>query len=966
MTRGCTSAEKSPMNHKDDTVEESSRKRQKLYKNEPLSDKDWFSTLPLEIIIVILPQLEETDSDFKICKKFEEEPENWDVCKYLKTAISVQNCGWCEFSPSGRYIVAIFGPSRHCQYSLHVTDVNDPRNSREKTIHLGHFEFDDPKTRNMSYWENLFSPNEEFMIVMSHQAGMSNSDKHRRITVHEAPEFLITRSITILGGPLNNDSVWLGDYTLLMVQGITINILSIISGDKVALGRKRKENKCDIYEVACDRDSGKKSLISYDRESKRLRKQTINCKEGSYNVRDVKKSFTIDGKPVEVTLNKNDRFDEEGKKEERFDIYTHIDNRIFLTTYHGKVLEFDLSLTLVRKVVLKDMLPACQGRYFCYRVRAKAEGFLLIQGEELATAWDPVSGLLIKAHTEGEKDYGHAGNDTWTFVWKKGARPALVMDVDQTRYLDAAKEAVKREAFNMQRCLDKSQLMDGLRHATEMLNELRTSILTPKNYYELYMMVTMELTHLNMYMSGEFIKENKIADLYELVQHAGNILPRLYLLITVGVVYIRSEECSRKDILQDLVEMCRGVQHPLRGLFLRNFLLTSTRDVLPDDDTQSTDGGTIDDSINFILLNFCEMNKLWVRMQHQGHTRDRAKREQERLELKLLVGTNLERLSRLEGVTVERYEKQILPAVLKQLVNCKDSIAQEYLMDCIIQVFPDEFHLRTLENTFLDTCCQPQSQVNVRNIIISIIGRLSNFAQADPSNIPEDIKLFDIFSVKVTQIIQSRTEMPPEDILVLQSALIKLALNVYPAETGYVNQVLQNTLTIFQTEEGRAKGCSNELGKLLRVPVDHYQDILTVLELDAYPKLFSFLELNTRKDLCVYIAEHVIETGTLIYSHDQVFPDEFHLRTLENTFLDTCCQPQSQVNVRNIIISIIGRLSNFAQADPSNIPEDIKLFDIFSVKVTQIIQQLPHASKVRGCEGGKTSYFHFSRTYSPW
>ena len=30
--------------------------------------------------------------------------------------------------------------------------------------------------------------------------------------------------------------------------------------------------------------------------------------------------------------------------------------------------------------------------------------------------------------------------------------------------------------------------------------------------------------------------------------------------------------------------MCRGVQHPLRGLFLRNFLLTSTRDVLPDVD----------------------------------------------------------------------------------------------------------------------------------------------------------------------------------------------------------------------------------------------------------------------------------------------------------------------------------------------------------------------------------------------
>jgi len=263
------------------------------------------------------------------------------------------------------------------------------------------------------------------------------------------------------------------------------------------------------------------------------------------------------------------------------------------------------------------------------------------------------------------------------------------------------------------------------------------------------------------------------------------------------------------------------------------------------------------------------MNKLWVRMQHQGHTRDRQKREQERLELKILVGTNLERLSRLEGVTVTKYQNQVLPAILKQLINCKDCIAQEYLMDCIIQVFPDEFHLKTLDS-FLDTCCQPQGQVNVRNIIISIIGRLASYAQADSANIPEEIKLFQIFSGKVTQIIQSRSEMPPEDILALQSALIKLALNVYPTETEYVDQVLENTFNIFDQDNTRAKGCSAELSRMLRVPVDHYEDVLTILELKHFTPLFNFLDHKTRKELCVYITEHVIQTDTHIDSHDQV------------------------------------------------------------------------------------------------
>lgn len=63
------------------------------------------------------------------------------------------------------------------------------------------------------------------------------------------------------------------------------------------------------------------------------------------------------------------------------------------------------------------------------------------------------------------------------------------------------------------------------------------------------------------------------------------------------------------------------------------------------------------DSVDFILLNFAEMNKLWVRMQHQGHSRDKDKRERERQELRLLVGTNLVRLSQLECVDMERYKK---------------------------------------------------------------------------------------------------------------------------------------------------------------------------------------------------------------------------------------------------------------------------------------------------------------------
>merc|ERR1712147_325648 len=91
------------------------------------------------------------------------------------------------------------------------------------------------------------------------------------------------------------------------------------------------------------------------------------------------------------------------------------------------------------------------------------------------------------------------------------------------------------------------------------------------------------------------------------------------------------------------------------------------------------------------------MNKLWVRLQNQGPTRERGKREKERKELEDLVGKNLVYLSQLEGVDIAMYKSNVLPRVLEQVVSCKDELAQLYLVDCLIQCFPDDFHLRTME-----------------------------------------------------------------------------------------------------------------------------------------------------------------------------------------------------------------------------------------------------------------------------
>ncbi|KAK7752876.1 retromer complex subunit Vps35 [Diatrype stigma] len=298
---------------------------------------------------------------------------------------------------------------------------------------------------------------------------------------------------------------------------------------------------------------------------------------------------------------------------------------------------------------------------------------------------------------------------------------------DQARLLEDALIAVRQQTALMRKCLDTpGKLMDALKCCSTLVSELRTSSLGPKQYYELYMAVFDALRYLSVHLR-ENHPHNHLADLYELVQYAGNIIPRLYLMITVGTAYMSIPDAPVKELMKDMMDMSRGVQHPIRGLFLRYYLSGQARDYLPAGHGDGPEGN-LQDSINFILTNFVEMNKLWVRLQHQGHSREREQRTKERKELQLLVGSNIVRLSQL--VDLDAYKDVILAPLLEQVVQCRDVLAQEYLLEIITQVFPDEFHLHTLDQ-FLAAVSRLNPHVNVKAIVIGLMDRLSAYAERE-------------------------------------------------------------------------------------------------------------------------------------------------------------------------------------------------------------------------------------------
>ena len=441
-----------------------------------------------------------------------------------------------------------------------------------------------------------------------------------------------------------------------------------------------------------------------------------------------------------------------------------------------------------------------------------------------------------------------------------------------------------------------------------MLGELRTTALSPQKYYELYMRVWSELHDLRMFFSDPTRHGRSNLELYELVQHAGNILPRLYLLITVGAVYIQSKEnVSAKDVLKDLVEMTKGVQHPIHGLFLRAYLSQASKDLLPDESEGNVDdivdssdknsfsdstspNGSVTDSIDFVLQNFTEMNKLWVRMAHGGRdVRDVERREKERRELRDLVGKNLHVLSGLEGLTLGLYENTVLPKILEQIIQCKDDIAQPYLMDAVVQVFPDDFHAKTL-GKLCDAVLLLKPSVNVGDVLSSLMDRLTSASEDEDSETDfitqfNSVDALGTFKACVANVVSNQPTLSARERLRMHASLMHFAVAAHGEKLELVDGILTacaNSLGARAEGDASTSGTTppppmivadpkavKQLLALLAVPLEKY-DVSDVLSLKSYPLVMGLLQPADARQMAVTIVKAVLKSSGDIKSVQQV------------------------------------------------------------------------------------------------
>jgi hypothetical protein len=63
---------------------------------------------------------------------------------------------------------------------------------------------------------------------------------------------------------------------------------------------------------------------------------------------------------------------------------------------------------------------------------------------------------------------------------------------------------------------------------------------------------------------------------------------------------------------------------------------------------------------------------------------------------------------------------------------------------------------------------------------------------------------------------------------------------------------------------------SRELTRLMRIPVDNYNNLLTVLQLQHYGPLLDLFDYHGRKSLAAYLVTNALDNETLVPTQEQV------------------------------------------------------------------------------------------------
>ena len=447
-----------------------------------------------------------------------------------------------------------------------------------------------------------------------------------------------------------------------------------------------------------------------------------------------------------------------------------------------------------------------------------------------------------------------------------GERPLI----DEEMALDTALKNVRRQNYFIMLEIEKNNLRFCLKQTFTLLCELRSHLLSPKMYHELFSKVENELIPVYNYMNVEISRGREAWDIYESVQQCMYVIPRLYLVIVAGAIYIENSPEKCKEIMDELLEFMKEAQSPVRGIFVRYYLARMMKGRLPDGDNRPIkEGGcTILDTISFLTKNLEEMNRCWIRMTLNASIDEKPILEKERYDLKTLISDAIEMLSKLEGLNMDLYDKEILPKIIEIIFMYDDPISQEFILECIVRHFPVSYNIKNLDFLLL-TLSKLGKEVNKTKLFVIILEKLNNYYKENKDKEESEEKekiLNEIYGaypiiLRNYNIIIKKQEKAISnilDILEINLNFIKFCVICAPEEEKLIsiNHGLSSTSkSLFASNISLL--FQDQLNKIYEILSLALESIYSIFEMPDFIKLFNFLDYQNKKKLAIGIINNL-------------------------------------------------------------------------------------------------------------
>ena len=153
---------------------------------------------------------------------------------------------------------------------------------------------------------------------------------------------------------------------------------------------------------------------------------------------------------------------------------------------------------------------------------------------------------------------------------------------DQEKNLIEISKVVEYQSEQIKKSLKEKTFSKCLLDTARLLSLLKMSVLTPSNYYLLFNDISDIIQEtIEYYIRDKTSRGIKIKYIYDSVQQSQFLIPRLYLMVIAGTIYLELYPLNYREIIFDLKSMVKCVQNPLRAFWLRYFLYKNIKDKLP-------------------------------------------------------------------------------------------------------------------------------------------------------------------------------------------------------------------------------------------------------------------------------------------------------------------------------------------------------------------------------------------------